>query len=54
MAHGLVYARSMSFSGGGDDRNKPSPARVGIWIVVGGIGAFMLLSGIIGIIAGGS
>ncbi|WP_263598627.1 hypothetical protein [Microbacterium pullorum] len=33
--------------------NKPSPARVLIWLVVGAIGVYFLASGIIGIIAGG-
>lgn len=35
-------------------KNKPSPARVLIWLVVGAIGVYFLASGIIGIIAGGS
>ena len=32
---------------------RPSPARVAIWVVVGGIGAYFLISGILGIISGG-
>ena len=36
------------------DSKKPSPARIGIWVVVGGIGLYMLISGIIGIVSGGS
>lgn len=30
-----------------------TPARITIWIVVGGIGVFLLVSGIVGIIAKG-
>ena len=37
-----------------NDPKKPSPTRVGIWLVVGAVGVYMLLSGIIGIVAGGS
>ena len=33
--------------------NRPTPVRVTTWIVVGGIGVFLLVSGIIGIIAKG-
>ncbi|MCT9820713.1 hypothetical protein N3K63_10510 [Microbacterium sp. W1N] len=33
---------------------RPSPARVAIWVVVGGIGVYLLVSGIIGIVSGGS
>ncbi|MEV7693682.1 hypothetical protein AB0N73_10180 [Microbacterium sp. NPDC089189] len=47
----------MSFLGNGPDGSdpqKPSPARIGIWIVVGGIGVFMLASGVIGIVSGGN
>lgn len=36
-----------------NDPKKPSPARVGIWIIVGGIGVYMLASGIIGILTSG-
>ncbi|WP_263405855.1 hypothetical protein [Microbacterium radiodurans] len=41
----------MTFDSGGDKR--PSSARIAIWVVVGGIGAYLLLSGIIGILARG-
>ena len=34
-------------------REPPSPARIGIWVIVGIIGAYMLISGVIGIIGGG-
>lgn len=36
-------------------REKPqiSPARITVWIAVGGIGVFLLVSGIVGIIAKG-
>ncbi|GAA5026048.1 hypothetical protein GCM10025738_01780 [Microbacterium fluvii] len=37
-----------------DDGKGPSTARITIWIVVGAIGAYMLISGIIGIVSGGS
>ncbi len=37
---------------GGRD-NRPSPARMTTWIAVGGIGLFLLISGIVGIIAKG-
>ncbi len=33
---------------------RPSPARVAIWVVAGGIGAYLLVSGVLGIVAGGS
>ena len=38
-------------TGGRDPR--PSPARITTWIAVGGIGLFLLISGIVGIIAKG-
>jgi hypothetical protein len=37
----------------GDDPKKPSPTRVGIWLVVGGVAVYMLASGIIGIVTNG-
>jgi len=37
-----------------DDKHKPSPARIGVWLVVGAVGVFMLVSGIIGIVTGGN
>ncbi|MCR2812500.1 MULTISPECIES: hypothetical protein [Microbacterium] len=36
------------------EKNKPSPARIGVWLVVGAIGVYMLTSGVIGILSGGS
>ncbi|MCU1420065.1 MAG: hypothetical protein JWR57_1234 [Mycetocola sp.] len=39
------------------DKSKPNPPsmnRIAIWLVVGGIGVYFLLSGIIGIVSGGS
>ncbi|WP_276312881.1 hypothetical protein [Microbacterium sp. 10M-3C3] len=36
-----------------NDPKKPSPARVGIWIVVGAIGAYMVVSGVIGALTAG-
>jgi hypothetical protein len=39
----------------GDDEKKPaiSMNRLALWLVVGGIGAYLLLSGVFGIIAKG-
>ena len=37
---------------GGHD-NRPSPARITTWIAVAGIGLFLLISGVVGIIAKG-
>ncbi|MCR2792085.1 hypothetical protein NQ156_03310 [Microbacterium sp. zg.Y625] len=34
-------------------KNRPSPARVGIWLVVSAVGLYMLASGIIGIVSAG-
>jgi hypothetical protein len=36
------------------DSKKPSPTRIAIWVVVGAVGLYMLGSGSIGIISGGS
>ena len=36
-----------------EDPRKPSPTRGGIWLVVGAIGVYMLLSGVIGIVTSG-
>lgn len=40
---------------GEDDKKKGevSFARIAIWVIVGGIGAYLLLSGIVGIITKG-
>jgi hypothetical protein len=38
------------------DKNEPKPPsmnRIAIWVIVGAIGAYFLISGIIGIITGG-
>ncbi|MCR2799935.1 MULTISPECIES: hypothetical protein [unclassified Microbacterium] len=35
------------------EKNRPSPARVGVWLVVSAVGLYMLASGIIGIVSGG-
>lgn len=43
----------MSDDGGRGQKPPISPARITIWIAVGGIGAFLLVSGIVGIIAKG-
>jgi len=39
----------------GDDEKKPaiSMNRLALWLVVGGIGAYLLISGVVGIIAKG-
>jgi len=37
----------------GDKKPEISFARIAIWVIVGGIGAYLLISGIIGIIAKG-
>jgi len=39
----------------GDDPKKPklTPARIGIWVVVAAIGLYLVISGIVGIIAKG-
>jgi hypothetical protein len=34
-------------------RKPPSMNRIAIWLVVGGIGAYLLISGIVGIVSGG-
>jgi hypothetical protein len=38
-----------------DDRDprKPSAARIGIWVVVGGVAVYMIASGVIGILTPG-
>jgi hypothetical protein len=37
-----------------DDKKKPSPARIAIWLVVSAVGVYMVLSAVISIVAGGS
>lgn len=46
----------MSFlsGGSGDDKNKISTARITIWVVVAAVGVYFVVSGIIGIVSGGS
>lgn len=46
----------MSFFGGGsgDDKNKITPARITIWVVVAGVGVYLVVSGLVGVISGGS
>jgi hypothetical protein len=36
-----------------NDPKKPSPTRIGIWLVVGGIAAYFLISGVVGILTPG-
>lgn len=38
---------------GDDEKRGVSFARIAIWVIVGGIGAYLLLSGVIGIISKG-
>jgi len=37
-----------------DDKKGPSTARITIWVVVGAIGVYLLVTGIIGIVSGGA
>ena len=37
----------------GDPPKGPSFARIAIWVIVGGIGAYMVISGIVGMIVKG-
>jgi hypothetical protein len=62
MRRGSATLGHVSFLGGGpgdqtggpgDGPKKPSPARVGVWLVVGAVGVYMLASGIIGIVSNG-
>ena len=34
-------------------RPKVSPTRIGIWVLVAGVGLYMVVSGVIGILNGG-
>lgn len=52
----MSFLGNTSGSGAGDpgnDPKKPSPARIGVWLVVGAVGVYMVASGVIGIISGG-
>jgi hypothetical protein len=45
----------VSASGGGDgDRKPPSMNRIAIWVIVGAVGAYFLVSGVIALFTGGS
>jgi hypothetical protein len=44
----------VSLPNNNDDKKKPSSARIAIWLVVSAVGAYMLLSGVIGAISGGN
>ena len=35
------------------DPNKPSPTRIALWVIVAGVGLFMVASGIVGVITNG-
>ncbi|MFG6402076.1 MULTISPECIES: hypothetical protein [unclassified Microbacterium] len=37
----------------GDDPKRPSATRIGIWVVVSCVGAYFLISGLIGVINNG-
>ncbi|MBX3100695.1 MAG: hypothetical protein KF761_14100 [Salinibacterium sp.] len=40
----------------GDDEKKPaiSPARIAVWVIVGGIGLYLVITGLVGVIVKGS
>ncbi len=33
---------------------RPSPGRIAVWVFVGAIGLYMVISGIVGMLSGGS
>lgn len=37
-----------------DQRKRPSPTRIGIWVLAAGVGIYMLVSGLSGVLAGQS
>ena len=45
---------SLLGGGSGDDKNKITPARITIWVVVAGVGVYLVVSGLVGILSGGS
>ena len=45
---------SLLGGGSGDDKNKIAPARIAIWVVVAGVGVYLVVSGLVGILSGGS
>lgn len=51
----MVFDREDPLKLPGDDKKKPaiSMNRLALWLVVGGIGAYLFLSGVFGIIAKG-
>lgn len=51
----MVFDREDPLKLPGDDQKKSGPSmnRLALWLVVGGIGAYLLLSGIFGILAKG-
>lgn len=51
----MVFDREDPLKLPGDDKKKPaiSMNRLAIWLVVGGIGAYLFLSGVFGIIGKG-
>jgi hypothetical protein len=51
----MVFDREDPLKLPGDEHKKPAVSmnRLALWLVVGGIGAYLLISGIVGIIAKG-
>ena len=51
----MVFNRDDELTLPGDENKKPAVSmnRLALWLVVGGIGAYLLISGVIGIIAKG-
>lgn len=37
----------------GNEPKRPSPGRIGVWIVVSAIGVYLVASGVIGILSAG-
>lgn len=51
----MVFDREDPLKLPGDDKKKPaiSMNRLALWLVVGAVGAYLLLSGVVGILAKG-
>ena len=51
----MVFNRDDELKLPGDDEKKTGPSmnRLALWLVVGGIGAYLLISGVFGILAKG-
>lgn len=51
------YPRRVSANDDGKtpaERKKPSFTRIAIWVAAGGIGVYMVVAGVIGILSGGN